>query len=167
MSVPPNASNDTMPAPNGIVRTCRCQNWGQILRELVTTVISLLIVGLALLLLWDVYCGAKTTADTFDRQKEILSLALGLLGTVTGYYFGRVPADHETCHKRPMEDPDERTPYLDRGRRHRAAGSDRVAHGSHLRTITSGRRSGRWSGPRTARPGCRSCRACRARRRRS
>ncbi|OSJ24028.1 hypothetical protein BSZ19_42995 [Bradyrhizobium japonicum] len=50
--------------------------------------ISLLIVGLALLLLWDVYCGAKTTADTFDRQKEILSLALGLLGTVTGYYFG-------------------------------------------------------------------------------
>ena len=93
MSVPPNASNDAVPAPNGIVRTCRCQNWSQILRELVTTVISLLIVGLALLLLWDVYCGAKTTADTFDRQKEILSLALGLLGTVTGYYFGRVPAE--------------------------------------------------------------------------
>jgi hypothetical protein len=93
MPVPPNASNRPAPDPNWIVPSCTCQNWGQVLRELVTTVISLLIVGLALFLLWDVYCGAKTTANTLDRQKEILSLALGLLGTVTGYYFGRVPAE--------------------------------------------------------------------------
>jgi hypothetical protein len=93
MSAPPNASNPIAPEPGWLVRICTCQNLGQILRELVTTVISLLIVGLALFLLWDVYCGAKTTANTLDRQKEILSLALGLLGTVTGYYFGRVPAE--------------------------------------------------------------------------
>ena len=54
MSVPPNAPKGTAPDPNWIVRTCRCQNLSQILRELVTTMVSLLIVGLALFLLWDV-----------------------------------------------------------------------------------------------------------------
>jgi hypothetical protein len=38
-----------------------------------------------------------------------------------------------------VEDPDEWIPDFDRGRRHRAAGSDHIAHGSHLRTVTSGR----------------------------
>jgi hypothetical protein len=31
--------------------------------------------------------------DSFDRQKDLLLLAIALLGTVTGYYFGRVPAE--------------------------------------------------------------------------
>jgi hypothetical protein len=38
-----------------------------------------------------------------------------------------------------VEDPDEWVPDLDRGRRRRAAGSDHVAHGSHLRIDISGR----------------------------
>jgi hypothetical protein len=32
--------------------------------------------------------------DAYTRQKELLQLALGLLGTVTGYYLGRIPAEN-------------------------------------------------------------------------
>jgi hypothetical protein len=38
-----------------------------------------------------------------------------------------------------VEGPDEWIPDLDRGRRHRAAGHGHIAHGSHLRIVTSGR----------------------------
>ncbi len=32
--------------------------------------------------------------DAYVRQKEMVQLALGLLGTVTGYYLGRIPAEN-------------------------------------------------------------------------
>jgi hypothetical protein len=88
-----NAPNYTAPDPNAMTCTRASQNWDQFLREIVTALISVAIVALALFLLWDVYCTAKGKAETFDRQKDLLSLVLGLLGTVTGYYFGRVPAE--------------------------------------------------------------------------
>ena len=37
--------------------------------------------------------GSEMAKEAFNRQKDVLSLALGLFGTVTGYYFGRIPAE--------------------------------------------------------------------------
>jgi len=89
----PNTANSRV-----TVRARDTTEFGQILREIVITVISLAIVFLALWFLWDVYGEAKKVhegakLDTYHRQKDVLLLALGLLGTVTGYYFGRVPAE--------------------------------------------------------------------------
>lgn len=36
---------------------------------------------------------ALAAREAYERQKDLLMLALGLLGTVTGYYLGRVPAE--------------------------------------------------------------------------
>jgi hypothetical protein len=37
--------------------------------------------------------GARALMAAFGRQKDMLLYALSLLGTVTGYYLGRVPAE--------------------------------------------------------------------------
>jgi hypothetical protein len=50
-------------------------------------------VFLALFFLFDSYYAVKTGANKFADLKEVLAPALGLLGTVIGYYFGRVPAE--------------------------------------------------------------------------
>jgi hypothetical protein len=71
-------------------------DFGEGIREIVITVISLGIAGLALYMIFDTYLAAKETLgqqEIFLKQKDILHLALGLLATVTGYYFGRVPAE--------------------------------------------------------------------------
>ena len=70
-------------------------DFGEVIREIVITFISVGIAGLALFMIFDTYLVAKATLqqETFSNQKDILHLALGLLGTVTGYYFGRVPAE--------------------------------------------------------------------------
>jgi hypothetical protein len=36
---------------------------------------------------------APAAKEAYERQKDLLILAVGLLGTVTGYYLGRVPAE--------------------------------------------------------------------------
>ncbi len=92
------AANSNTANPRATVRPHDTMEFGQILREIVITVISLAIVFLALWFLWDVYVEAKKVhdvakLDAYHRQKDVLLLALGLLGTVTGYYFGRVPAE--------------------------------------------------------------------------
>ena len=73
----------------------------QMLREGISAFISLAIVAVSLWLLVDTYHAGKVFGgddekvrlDAFARQKDLLLYALGLLGTVTGYYFGRVPAE--------------------------------------------------------------------------
>ena len=75
---------------------------GQYIREGMTSVISLVILALATYFLVDTYLIAKTVItganaqeakDAYTRQKDLLLYALGLLGTVMGYYLGRVPAE--------------------------------------------------------------------------
>jgi hypothetical protein len=46
-----------------------------------------------LFFLFDSCYAVKTGANKFADLKEVLAPALGLLGTVIGYYFGRVPAE--------------------------------------------------------------------------
>jgi len=36
---------------------------------------------------------ALAAREAYERQKDLLMLTVGLLGTVTGYYLGRVPAE--------------------------------------------------------------------------
>ncbi len=77
--------------------------WLSILKEGFTALLSFAILGFALYMLVSIFnaagrvsateAEAKAAQDAFGRQKDILLYALSLLGTVLGYYFGRVPAE--------------------------------------------------------------------------
>jgi hypothetical protein len=74
-------------------------------REIVTALIGLAILAAAVYMLVCTFnSGAKSFGDevtpaahalaaAYTRQKDLLLYALSLLGTVTGYYLGRVPAE--------------------------------------------------------------------------
>lgn len=69
-------------------------------REWAGIAISGAIVIVTLWMLLDTYWTSKLTddpklIDAFGRQKDVLLLGLGFLGTVTGYYFGRLPAERQ------------------------------------------------------------------------
>jgi hypothetical protein len=59
-------------------------------KEVVTAVIALAIVTTMIALLW---WGFYMGKDLEENQKYIIGIVLSLAGTVTGYYFGRVPAE--------------------------------------------------------------------------
>jgi hypothetical protein len=98
---------DQHAAPASQGATHERESWftGQTLRECIAAVISLAIVAIALYLLVDTYTTGKAVSamagspqqkaldDAYVRQKDLLLYALALLGTITGYYFGRVPAE--------------------------------------------------------------------------
>ena len=67
------------------------------LKEAVTSVLALAIAAVTLLLLVLTFEGAKKSGTAavaaFTRQKDVLQFVLPILGTVLGYYFGRVPAE--------------------------------------------------------------------------
>lgn len=67
------------------------------LREGVATLLSLTILFGTGFMLLDTYLTARGGLDAagvaFGRQKDVLQIAIALLGTVTGYYLGRVPAE--------------------------------------------------------------------------
>jgi hypothetical protein len=83
----------------------------QIFREVVTALISISILAVSVWMMVNTYragsqtmlsqksdekqneAEVKAVADAFGRQKDLLLYALALLGTVTGYYLGRVPAE--------------------------------------------------------------------------
>lgn len=59
------------------------------LKEAVTTALAF---GISVVTLWMLVTTFKH-AGTLGEKKDILMLGLGLLGTVTGFYLGRVPAE--------------------------------------------------------------------------
>lgn len=83
----------------------------QAFREIVGAAISLAIVVVSLGMMVDTYHSSrvpiesaktdekqnaaeiKAKSEAYGRQKDLLLYALALLGTVTGYYLGRVPAE--------------------------------------------------------------------------
>ncbi len=94
-------------APGATAPSRPAQGWTVGLREIMASVIALAIVALAVWMLGDVFLrGGEVNAgvvgkpalkelydDAFNRQKDIMLYGLTLLGTVLGYYFGRVPAE--------------------------------------------------------------------------
>lgn len=70
------------------------------LKEVVASVLSLAIVGFTLWIMGAIFYGGGTVAgvgevaaDIAKRHSSILQAAIGLAGAVTGYYFGRLPAE--------------------------------------------------------------------------
>jgi hypothetical protein len=78
----------------------------QWVREGIAAVISIAILVVTVLMMYGTYSYAAKESpanadanaaivrkESYDRQKDIMLYALALLGTVTGYYLGRVPAE--------------------------------------------------------------------------
>jgi hypothetical protein len=66
------------------------------MKEIVTSLLAVSIAAVALILLMLTFIDAGKTgssADLFGREKDVLQFVLPFLGTVLGYYFGRVPAE--------------------------------------------------------------------------
>ena len=61
-------------------------------KEVVTALIGLIIIGSTIALVARSF-GLIGNAKHINQAKDLLSIMLGLVGTVIGYYFGRVPAD--------------------------------------------------------------------------
>lgn len=59
------------------------------LREVTTTAIAAFVVLTTVLMLW----GTFAVAPGFAQKKDVMLYGLTILGTVIGYYFGRVPAE--------------------------------------------------------------------------
>lgn len=73
----------------------------QYAREAITALISIVILVATMGAFWSTFRSAQEPfAETelakkqaYERQKDLLMIATGLLGTVTGYYLGRAPAE--------------------------------------------------------------------------
>jgi hypothetical protein len=80
----------------------------QWLREGMAVLISVTVLALAAVTIWETFVSAGSTAqfpaganeetrryqiDAYNRQKDIMLYVVSLFGTVTGYYLGRVPAE--------------------------------------------------------------------------
>jgi hypothetical protein len=74
------------------------------LREVTTTVIAGVVVLVALTMLWRTF----SAAPDFAQKKDVMLYGLTILGTVVGYYFGRVPAERraETSERKATEAQD-------------------------------------------------------------
>lgn len=67
---------------------------GSWLKETVAALIALAIVGCTLSVMHAMFGGgAKIEDGRWQQLSSILQVAVGLAGTVTGYYFGRIPAE--------------------------------------------------------------------------
>jgi hypothetical protein len=97
---PQSPSPPTGNAPGGAepaARAASAEQWTpqtclQLLKEIVTAVIGLLLVGSTVAMAFDTFNLAGSGAKVADA-KNILIMMMGLAGVATGYYFGRVPAD--------------------------------------------------------------------------
>ena len=101
MTDPKPAPSDPTPAPAPAPDKAGTVIQG--LHETMTTVISLVILVVAVVMLLRTFEYARSGGkdptkaaaekEAYDRQKDVMLYALALLGTVTGYYLGRVPAE--------------------------------------------------------------------------
>ena len=101
----PHQTGPVSPTPISPTESNRALDPLQWMRELMTSVIAVVILLLAAFTLWYTFQAAGNIAsdpapqlkqareDAFSRQKDVMLYALALFGTVTGYYLGRVPAE--------------------------------------------------------------------------
>ena len=63
-------------------------------KEVIAALLAISIVGLTLCLLWNMYTKAPEKDSTaWEQRSQVIQILLALAGTVTGYYFGRIPAE--------------------------------------------------------------------------
>lgn len=63
-------------------------------KEVIAALLAISIVGLTLCLLWSMYAKApEKDATAWEQRSQVIQILLALAGTVTGYYFGRIPAE--------------------------------------------------------------------------
>jgi hypothetical protein len=96
-------------------------NWTGGLREIMSAALSTIIVVVTMIMLWQTFGTASRSLQLSDgkpdaalveahqRQKDMLLIAIGLLGTVTGYYLGRVPAERAADAARDAQKAAERS----------------------------------------------------------
>src|SRR4051812_12876102 len=78
-------------------------SWSQWFRELIAALVSVVILILAAWMLFETFevgrskfgVDDKLALDAYSRMKDVLLYVLGFLGTVTGYYLGRIPAEKQ------------------------------------------------------------------------
>ena len=63
-------------------------------KEAVASILSIVIVAVTLNFLWRMFAAPGDVSEAvWQHQSAILQVAISLAGTVTGYYFGRIPAE--------------------------------------------------------------------------
>ncbi len=66
-------------------------NW---LKEVVAAALSAVIVGFTMYFMWKMFEAPDDIGENiWQHQSAILQVAVGFAGTITGYYFGRIPAE--------------------------------------------------------------------------
>jgi hypothetical protein len=68
-------------------------------KEYVAALLSIAIVGFTIYCMLKMFKAPENISDTlWQHQSTILQVAIGLAGTVTGYYFGRIPAERAAAN---------------------------------------------------------------------
>ncbi len=83
------------PVPHAVPPSVGAQvaagNW---LKEYVAAVLSIVIVSFTMYFMFKMFEAPDNVGQAlWQHQSAILQVAVGLAGTVTGYYFGRIPAE--------------------------------------------------------------------------
>lgn len=89
---PPPARASSRSVPDGAAPRWTPEQWFQLLRELVTSALAIVIVVSTVAFAWH-SSTLVGDATQFAAAKDLLIVLVGLAGVVVGYYFGRVPAD--------------------------------------------------------------------------
>lgn len=86
--------------------------WIEYLKELMAAAIALPIVAISLWMVGSLFVASNTIEpavandaqlealhdEAYERRKDLMQIGLTLVGTVLGYYFGRVPAENRAKH---------------------------------------------------------------------
>ena len=74
-------------------------------RGLITYILAIGTVAVALVLVVSALLGSDANKDNFDRGKEILTVMIGIFGTILGFYFGQASSTAGTPGKSPSPSP--------------------------------------------------------------
>lgn len=88
----PTPTASTLPTPPAVgSQAVSVGNW---LKEVVAAALSVVIVGFTMYFMWKMFEAPDNIgANIWQHQSAILQVAVGFAGTITGYYFGRIPAE--------------------------------------------------------------------------